>query len=591
VYDEDGNRSNGVFAQIFEEEYEKIARQTKYQTLFKEIKDKDIHVSKIHDGYFSIDKKGKKSNTKDKYECFVDTSGTTAKDDSTFSLIMKDKEKLLSFNEPLRFIFSHSALKEGWDNPNVFQICTLVDSKDDMTKRQKVGRGLRLCVNQEGERIRGFEVNTLTVMANESYEEFAKALQKEIEEDTGYKFGMLYKHSFARIIIDNTNEKPVFLDEEKSEQLYRHFLTKGYIKEETDRKTKETVGIVEEKLKLDIKDNRVDIPEEFENIKGAVLKTLKRVAGNVMNIKNKNDARKVNLQKCVFLSPEFADLWNRIKYKTTYSVNFDSEEMVTNCAKRIFEEVVINKGKFITKKVRIQTSAGGVTADEETLKSEVRIIDEIVDDLPDIVTYLQNETNLTRKSLVDILLNSKRLEAFKRNPQAFIEAVLDIIRAEMRLCLVDGIKYRKLGDTDVWCQQLFENRELQGYLNSNLLNSAKSPYDYVIYDSTVERNMATYFEQSQNVKVYAKLPSWFVIDTPLGDYNPDWALVWEDNGKQSLYFVVETKGGLFEDALRITEQAKIDCGKKHFEAIDTGVSFAVADSFGSLENKILGERG
>ena len=237
--------------------------------------------------------------------------------------------------------------------------------------------------------------------------------------------------------------------------------------------------------------------------------------------------------------------------------------------------------------MRIQTSAGGVTADEETLKREVRIIDEIVDDLPDIVTYLQNETNLTRKSIVDILLNSKRLEAFKRNPQAFIEAVLDIIRAEMRLCLVDGIKYHKLGDTDVWCQQLFENCELQGYLNSNLLKSSKSPYDYVIYDSIVERNMATYFEQSQNVKVYAKLPSWFVIDTPLGDYNPDWALVWEDNGKQSLYFVMETKGGLFEDAMRITEQAKIKCGEKHFEAIDTGISFAVVNNPDSLESKIL----
>jgi Restriction endonuclease len=197
-----------------------LISQTKYQSLFSEIKDKSIPVENIHDGYFSIDKRGKGSNKKEKFECYVDSSGKTAKDDDAFNLIMKDKERLLSFDEPLRFIFSHSALKEGWDNPNVFQICTLIDSKDDLTKRQKVGRGLRLCVNQNGERVRGFEVNTLTVMANESYENFAKGLQKEIEEDTGYKFGLLQRHSFAHIVVDDTSEKPVYLNEEKSRFLY-----------------------------------------------------------------------------------------------------------------------------------------------------------------------------------------------------------------------------------------------------------------------------------------------------------------------------------------------------------------------------------
>lgn len=589
-YDDEGNKVKGKYALMFEEEYEKLITQTKYQSLFKEIKDKNIPVDNIHDGYFSIDKRGKVSNKKEKFECFVDSSGKTAKDDDAFNLIMKDKERLLSFDEPLRFIFSHSALKEGWDNPNVFQICTLIDSKDDLTKRQKVGRGLRLCVNQNGERVRGFEVNTLTVMANESYEDFAKGLQKEIEEDTGYKFGLLQRHSFAHIVVDDTSEKPVYLNEEKSRFLYDFFEQCGYIKEEVvNNKTKEVAGKVQDKLRLDLKDNRVSIPDEFNFIKGHIIKTLRKVSGNI-NIKNRNDARKISLRKEVLLSPEFSELWNRIKFKTTYSVNFNSDALVSRCAQRIFEEVSVGKGKFITKKIKLETTAGAVTVNEATLQRTAKIIEETVSQLPDIVTYLQNETNLTRISIVDILVKSKRLDAFKKNPQAFIESVLDIIKAEMRLCLVDGIKYRKLGGHDVWCQELFENVELQGYLNSNLMESKKSPYDYVIYDSpTVELPMATAFEQSQNVKVYAKLPSWFRIDTPLGPYNPDWALVWEENGKQRLYFVVETKGGMFEDSIKATELAKIKCGKEHFKAVSTGVEFALADRFKTLEDTIMNE--
>lgn len=590
VYDAEGNRQNGKYAQIFEEEYAKLIRKQKYNTLFKYLRDRNVEANQIHDGYFSVDRHSKTSNKKDKFECYVDTSGKTAKDDDAFNLIMKDKERLLSFDTPLRFIFSHSALREGWDNPNVFQICTLNDTTKEVKKRQEIGRGLRLCVNQSGERVKGFEVNTLTVMANESYEEFAKSLQKEIEEDTGIVFGLLHKHSFARIVVDNNQNTPVYLDEEKSNQLYDFFVLKGYVKEEVvNKKTKEVAAKVQDKLKLDLKDNKVDIPEEFSYIKAPIVKVLKRIAGNFMNIKNRDDVRKVTFKKEILLNDDFKALWDRIKYKTTYSVKVDSENLVEQCAKKIWAEVTVGKGKFITRKVKLAITEGGVQESENTPHESVRIMDETVSSLPDIVTYLQNETGLTRQSIVNILIKSERLEAFKKNPQAFIESVIDIIRNEMRLLLVDGVKYKRI-DTDMWCQELFENKELQGYLNSNLLESEKSPYDYVIYDSIIERDMAKRLESSDNVKVYAKLPSWFKIDTPLGPYNPDWVLVWEDDGEQKLYFVVETKGGLFEDAIKDTEKKKIECGKKHFRAIDTGIRMELADNFDTLSSKILSKK-
>jgi type III restriction enzyme len=587
VYDAEGNRQNGKYAQIFEEEYNRLIRKPKYHSLFNELKDRSLEVSKIHDGYFSIDKRGKASDKKDKFEYFVDTSGKTAKDDDAFNLIMSKKEELLSFDTPLRFIFSHSALREGWDNPNVFQICTLNETTKEVKKRQEIGRGLRLCVNQDGERVKGFEVNTLTVMANESYEAFAKALQNEIEEDTGITFGLLYKHSFARIEVDASLDEPVYLDEKKSNELYNYFVEKGYVKEEiVNKKTKEIAAKVQDKLKIDLKENRVDIPEEFDYIKAPIVKVLKRISGNFMNIKNRGDARKVTFKKEFIIDNEdFKNLWERIKYKTTYSVKLNSERLIEQCARKIWENVIVGKGKFVTRKIKLAITEGGVQEDENTLCESMRLMDQTVSTLPDIVTYLQNETGLTRQSIAAILQKSDRLEAFKKNPQAFIESVIDIIRNEMRLMLVDGIKYKRI-DQDMWCQELFENKELQGYLNSNLLESKKSPYDYVIYDSVVERDMAQRLESSENVKVFTKLPSWFKIDTPLGAYNPDWALVWDDGNEQKLYFVVETKGGLFDNSVKITEQAKINCGIKHFEAINTGVKLELANTFDTLVDKI-----
>lgn len=590
TYDEEGNEQAGKFATMFEEEYRALASKPKYRTLFNDVRDIDQSLDKVHDGYFSIDKKGKSSNKKAKFECYVDSTGKSARDESTFNLIMNKKEELLGFDSPLRFIFSHSALKEGWDNPNVFQICTLNETKKEDKKRQEIGRGLRLCVNQDGERVKGFEVNTLTVVANQSYEDFAAALQKEIEEDEGIVFGLLKKHSFAHIEIGNENNKPVYLDEERSTELYNYFVTKGYVKEERiSKKSSEVAGRVQDKLKLDLKDNKVDIPEEFSEMKYPILKVLKRISGNFMNIKNRDDLRQVTFKKEFLLNEDFKVLWDKIKYKTTYSVSFDSQKLIENCVRDIQDLRVIS-GKLVVRKVKLAITEGGVQEGDEKAVEKVKQLSQDVPVLPDIVTYLQNETELTRKTIVDILLKSDRLDLFKKNPQLFIESVIDIIINQKRLCLFDsnGVQYERIAD-DVWCQELFDNQDLKGYLSSNLLesNSNKTPYDYVIYDSDVERDMAEKFEVSDNVKVFAKLPSWFKIDTPLGPYNPDWVLVWEEDDEQKLYFVVETKGGLNSKSIRLTEKAKVVCGKKHFAAIDTGVHMELADSFDTFTDNVI----
>ncbi len=564
-YDDQGNPQQGKYAIMFEEEYSKIASGEKYKNLFKHIKDIGEEAEVVHNGYFSADKKGK----------LKDTKGTTLADDDTYSLIMKDKERLLSFDSKLRFIFSHSALKEGWDNPNVFQICTLNETKAEMKKRQEIGRGLRLCVNQDGERIHGFDVNTLTVMANESYNDFVTKLQKEIEKDTGIRFGILDSHNFANIITGMENNKPMYLGEQKSEELYNFCIMKGYVDKRNNK--------VNDLLRTHLRENTVVIPDEFEAVKGQVLKQLRRVAGN-LNIKDASEKKKIETNKEVLISEEFKNLWDKVKYKTTFSVDFDSEKLVEKCAEDIKYNLFVKEAKLTETSRKIKQTRGGIlSADTQDYSTTVKV-GKIK--LPDIVGYLQNETNLTRKSIVDILLKSEKLQHFKTNPQKFIDGTIDIIKTQMRHFIVDGIKYQKIGDDYFYAQELFENQELYGHLKQDMVESSKSPYEYVKYDSNIESEMAQSFEKSNNVKVYAKLPAWFKIDTPLGSYNPDWAILWEHNGQEKLYFVVETKGTLSWEFLRPTEKGKIECGKKHFQALGNDVSLKVADSFESLRERI-----
>ncbi|MDP2505971.1 DEAD/DEAH box helicase family protein [Oceanobacter sp. 3_MG-2023] len=569
-YDNEGHPQKGKFALIFEEEYERAIRKPKYSQLFDGA-DLDTAAAGVHNGYFSVDKKKDASGS----EMVKDSSGKTAADESAYNLIMKDKEKLLSFDSKLKFIFSHSALKEGWDNPNVFQICTLNETNSVIKKRQEIGRGLRICVNQDGERVHGFEVNTLTVMANESYEQFAEQLQKEIENEEGIKFGVVEQHLFANIVVPVDDHHHEYLGADASKALWQHMKSQGYI----DHK-----GKVQDSLKVALKSGDLELPEEFTPHASQVAAVLKKVSGN-LNIKNRDDKKKVSLNKAVFLRDEFKALWDRIKYKTTFRVDFDVDELIRQCADEIKANLQVGKARFIYRKAKTEIDRGGVHA--EKVAETPSVYESRSFDLPDIITYLQNETNLTRRTLVTIINTSGRLELFKNNPQKFIEQVSNIIQHQMRLFVVDGIQYQKIGEDQFYAQELFSDNELFGYLKKNMVKSNKSVFDHVVYDSDIELEFASAFERSDDIRLYAKLPGWFKIDTPLGTYNPDWAVLIEVEGKEKLYFVVETKGTLFADELRPTEKAKIDCGKAHFRALGKDVEFAVTNSMDEFSGRYV----
>lgn len=564
-YDKDGNSQKGIYAELFEKHYSDLIKRPKYNTLFKDI-DLDIAAQEVHNGYFSADKKG----------TLKDTSGSTSDDEDAYNLIMKDKERLLSFDTKLRFIFSHSALREGWDNPNVFQICTLNETKSETKKRQEIGRGLRLSVNQEGERQHGFSINILTVMANESYEEFAEALQKEYETETNIKFGIVESHLFANIPVKQEDGSVKYLGQTASETIYKQFIDNGYVDES---------GKVQDKLKIAIKNNSIKISEEFEAIRSEITSFVKKVC-STLNIKNNKDKETIKLNKQVYLDPDFKDLWDRIKYKTTYYVDFDTEKLIEECCKEMKNSLFVSSAKLIYTKAGLDISAGGVVA-EESDRYAISL-DNIQENIPDIIAYIQNETNLTRKTIVEILLRSKTIYLFKKNPQRYMEQAVQIITAKMRLMIVDGIKYTKIGNDEYYAQELFETKELTGYLSKNMIKSEKSVYEYVVYDSEKEESFATAFEKNNSVKLYAKLPSWFTIATPLGTYNPDWVVLIEAEGKDRLYFVLETKGDTMFDVLRPKEEAKIKCGRKHFEALGNEVDFEDIDNFNDfMERKVV----
>lgn len=601
-YSSDGVPVQGKFAKWFEEEFTQQLRKPKYRVLYPSIWDKNETgksilneqalkelASSVHNGYFAQDKKKDASGNPLFAESRLSAKGEggkTAADESAYNLIMKDKEKLLSMDEKLRFIFSHSALKEGWDNPNVFQICTLNETNSVIKKRQEIGRGLRLAVDQSGDRVPyGFEVNTLTVMANESYDQFVAALQKEIEDEEGIKFGTVEKHQFANIVISDEHDTKEFLGAKKSEDIYKHLADKGYI----DKK-----GKILDSLKIDLVEKTVSLPESVKEYSDAIIATLTKVAKG-LSIKKHEEKKTATLRedngKQIVLGDDFKALWDRIKYKTTYRVNFSVGELVQKCIKEIRASVAVASAKFEYKKVKVAiTEAELKTFDEE---SKIQYYRNRNFQLPDVVTYLESNTNLTRKTVVDILLGlGDKLEAFKNNPQRFIELASEVIRKQMRLAIVDGISYHRIGDEDYYAQELFQEEELTGYLK-NMVEANKSVYDYIICDSDIEFEFAEKLEESTDVKLYAKLPAWFKIDTPLGSYNPDWAVLIdkEDGMGDQLYFVVETKSSIFSDDLRASEQAKIDCGIEHFKALsqdkngkalENPAKFVKADSYNTF---------
>lgn len=567
-YDEEGNELLGIYGQIFEEEYNDALKSSKYKML----RDYEVPVEEIHNGYFSIDGKKKVKNT----------SGSSKEDETTYNIIMKNKEDLLTMYDErkgktkaahkYRFIFSHSALKEGWDNPNVFQICTLIESTDTITKRQKIGRGLRIAVNQDGERVPGFEVNTLTVMANESYDEFAKGLQTEYEEE-GMEFGVFKQDIFSSLVIkvdEHTGIKTP-LGHEKSEQLVAYLKEQKFI----DDKHKGTVALAKA-----IKEETFDIPEAFKELapdmKEKIIEAIE-LKFNVEKIEIKDNDKKesVKLNKEALSGP-FLELWERIKYKTNYTIQLDTDHFIKQAAEKLNDELIIRINKLEYERHKIETTEAGIS----TVKEEATVFattERNYQKAPDILTYLQNETKLKRKTLIQILKDSDTLSDFKRNPQTYMMEAARIINAAKRMAIVDGIKYEKLVNNEVYDQSLFIKEEIETYSDNIIpVSNNRSPYDHIIVDSSVEREFAQACEQDTNVKFYIKLPPEFKIKTPLGMYNPDWALALEKNGQDHLYFIVETKGSIASEDLRPTELAKIRCGEKHFAALETGITFKKA---------------
>ena len=476
-YDEAGNASLGKFALWFEEIYNEFIAKPSFKTLNK------FFISEIHNGYFSQDKKGK----------LKDTTGETQADDDTYSLIMKDKEKLLDNENPLRFIFSHSALREGWDNPNVFQICTLNETKSEIKKRQEIGRGLRLAVDKDGKRIYDPTVNRLTVIANESYDDFAKALQKEIEEDCGVAF--------------------------------------------TGR------------------------------------------------IKNSKDRTQIKYRKGFEADPRFLEIWEKIRNKTTYRVDYETADLITLAAKAIKEIPEIKAPSIRSTKVSVTMSTEGVGTNY--VGDKLESYGGYTWKIPDVLGYIQSKTELTRSTIQDILSKSGRIGDILVNPQLFLDLSAQAIKRTLYELMIDGIKYHKIGETEYYALELFDDKDFEVYLNDfafTVSDNSKTIYEeYMPLDSGVESRFAQDCETSEQVKFYFKLPNWFKIPTPIGNYNPDWAIVFEDDKK--IYFVAETKdtGTPQVDLSKLggDEQLKIKCGKAHFNKFED-IEYRVVNKIGQL---------
>lgn len=547
-YDASGKPISGKFAEAFEEAFKTLSKEER----FKDIPWIKEPIEKLHNGYFAQDKKG----------ILKDTSGSTQADDDVYSLIMKEKERLLSTDEPLRFIFSHSALREGWDNPNVFQICTLNETKSSMKKRQEIGRGLRLPVDQNGVRIFDEGVNKLYVMANESYEDFARALQTEYEEDCGVTFGKVPITAIAKLttIVDGV-EKPI--GKELAETIKASLV---------EQKLLDNEGKIQASFDPRKPDFKMDLPKGLEELVPAVIDLLSahQIERHIRKEKNEGKNR---FKKEVALGADFKALWDKIKPKTTYRVEFKTEELIAKATEAVSKMSKIEAPQINVVVGRLDVKKGGVDAHAVSAGVETPI--KQVGSIPDILAYLQNETELTRSTLVKVLKASNRLEEVFKNPQKFLDQVAAIIKHELHRLLIDGIKYEKIsgeGEESEWQMELFKNEELVDYLNA--LQVKKSIYEHIIYDSEVEREFAKKLDEREDIKLFVKLPAWFKVETPIGGYNPDWAIV-KHNG-ETLYLVRETKSTRDYLKLRNSESDKIRCGFKHFEVLDVPYDVVVS---------------
>jgi type III restriction enzyme len=627
----------GIYAEMFEDCYTELLALPKFAVLRERFA---LPVSDVHDGYFSQDKKGNYKNTK----------GDTLDDYDTYNIIMRDKEKLLGFDCPLRFIFSHSALKEGWDNPNVFQVCTLIEQKSTFTARQKVGRGLRLCVNQDGERIEDRNINILHVMANESFAEFADTLQREIEQETGIKFGVLQLSLFSGITYKETvtEEKTVTAEQaekiaeyvriitapvvpaekeiteetaepsepakpapipipvelpaavvekvveavklgapveeiaakiteitytetvevektvshDEAQEIITHFEKKGYISKS---------GVIKDTMKAELAAGTLDIPKRFEAARKK-FETVISKANSKVPVLNKGKEVTVKLKKQVMISPEFLSLWDKIKGRTAYRISVDEETLKTRCIVELAKTERIGKAKVVTRTARMNVEQSGVTHTETSVQAADTNME--AHRLPDFLRAVDNECFLCQRTVADVLVGSGRLQDFLNNPQRFTEVFIETIKGVHNSMEIDGIRYMRLEGEEYFLQEIFDSEELIAYLDKNAYGVQNSVYDHVIYDSdTVELPFAKALDEDPDVRMFFKIPPKFKIETPIGTYNPDWAVYMDKYGVEKLYFVIETKGSTRLEGLRGDEENKIKCGAEHFAALNNGVVF------------------
>ena len=580
----EGEDSKGKFAKMFEEEYNRVLSEMlpsfTDEAYLRYLSDPRNAASKVHKGYFSMDKKSKMVESKERQG---------ENEERAFDLIMKDKERLLSLSEPVRFIFSHSALKEGWDNPNVFQICTLKNSDNETKKRQEVGRGMRLCVNQKGERqdadVLGdhvFDTNILTVIASESYEDFAKKLQTEMAEACADRPTVITPNLFedkTYTMEDGTNGK---LDINQARAIYNELIRQDYVNDE---------GTLTARYFDDKRNGSLDFGKS-NDMKDSIIAILDTVF--TRSIVKPEDGRKPKLakfQKDNFAKKEFQELWKRINRRTYYQVNFDTSDLVKKSVKAVDDLLKVTE-------IRIVVEGGSMENihDKESLEAGVAMTQGNIRTIHlteavgkgvtyDLIGQLVSATGLTRKTIVEILKGIKpaTFSMFKMNPEEFIIKTARIINDCKALAVIQCIKYEKLNDE--FSTDIFTENALRGKLGVNAIESVKSLYDLVVLDSMgTEKDFAESLEHEDDVVVYTKLPRGSYINTPMGKYNPDWAVAFREGSVKHVYFIAETKGtdDLPSD-LRGTENSKIECARKHFEAIsEKDVIFDVVKNYQKL---------
>lgn len=592
-YDAAGQPVNGKYARMFEEEYEDIIGnlqlsigEDEYIKYLNSIK-----ASKTHAGYFSVDGKGKMINSK------VGRKESTSDDVSAYDLIMKNKELLLDRDpkkSPVRFIFSHSALREGWDNPNVFQICTLKQSSSDVRKRQEVGRGLRLCVNQDGERMdtnalgnNVHNVNILTVIASESYDSFAKGLQTEMADAVADRPRAVTVDLFVGKVIKDDKGNEQVIDQDTASAIHYDMIVNGYI----DRK-----GVLTDKYYEDKANGEIKVAEEVADSAASVIEIVDSIydarSMQPENARSNNVELQVDEDKLAM--PEFKALWSRINSKSVYVVDFDTDELIRKSIASLDAKLRVSKiyfrvdsGAMDTIKSKEELVSGASFVKEESASYGVTITAN-ANVKYDLIGKLVDETGLTRKAVITILQGVKPFvfDQFKDNPEEFIVKAAALINDEKATAIIEHITYDVLDEH--YGMDVFTDPTIKGKLGVNAMKAKKHLYNHIVYDSSNERDFATDLDTNTDVAVYVKLPDGFYISTPVGHYNPDWAIAFYEGKVKHIYFVAETKGSMSSMQLRLIEASKIHCAREHFKAISDGnVVYDVVDSYKSLLEKVM----